>query len=246
MATVTAAQLISAGLGRADMVDSTTAFIPHPATDDGLFNVWRLLNAAISELFEILFEADSEAYKSTNKSWSTVLNQSAYVLTTIIGSDFYHLRGLGYFNGSIWVPIDKRVNFADRYSFPQAGVPRGYSIEGDNLIIYPAPAAVYSMQADYVPLPDVLTTDAGTIDLKGPWREFVEIHFAIQALEKEESDTTALAVRLRGPQQDGNGGLTARIRNAAKKRDSGQPVTPVDVQGDGFFPSPYPGGRIFW
>lgn len=238
MATVTAQALIAAGLRRADMVDSPTAFIAHPTSGGG--EAFDILNAALSELFDILYEADPSAYSETKIVLPTVANTATYVLQTIASNLFYRLRGMEWFDGVRNRNLG-RVAFANRNDFPLSGPPAGYSIEGDNLVIYPTPNNVYTLGVHYQALPPTASADADTFDLKGPWAEFVQIHFAIQCLEKEESDTASLGSRL--------GGLAARIRNAAKRRDSANPVQVIDVQGGsdfmlGGFAGPY-GGRYY-
>lgn len=230
MATVSAGALIVAGLRRADMKDSANGFIKHPASGGG--EAFDLLNNAISELFDILYEAESEGYSTAKPTWSTVANQADYALSTVAGSTFYHAQGVDYYNGSKWVGLG-RVNLADRNKYPQPGTPLGYALEGDNLTIYPTPAAIYSMRVRYETEPMVTTADTDQVNLKGPWKEFIETHFQIACLEKAERDVSVPLRRLLGPNLDGGAGsIVARIRSASKKRDAFQPTRPVDVMGD--------------
>ena len=245
MATVTAQQLIAAGLARADMTDATNAFIPHPTTAGTGFDAFTLVNAAISELYDILFEADAESFAATLTTFNSVANQADYPLLTIAGATFYHLRGIDRFDGFRWSELD-RANWRERNNYPIAARPAKYMINGDNITILPTPNAVYAMRIGFVPNPPILAADVDTIDLKGPWREFIELHFCIAALDKEESDASTHRMKLLGPNLDGSGGVVARVRSAAKKRDNTQPNSPADVMGDDYeiFPT-YPGGRIF-
>lgn len=231
MPTVTAGDLIRAGLRRADMVDSPTGFIQHPASGGG--EAFDLLNASVSELTEILYEAGESAYSGAKGQLLTEDGVSDYALTTYGFSGLYRLYGVDYYDGSRWVEL-KRVQRRERNDYPLPGRPQGYALLGSNLVIYPTPNAVCSLMVRYASfsLSNTIDDDTDTVEVSGPWREFLEIHFAIQCLEKEESDTTALMRRLYGPQMDGNGGLAQRIRNAAKLRDSSQPTRPADVMGD--------------
>lgn len=219
MATITAQTLITAGLKRADMQSSTVGFIAN--TPGG--QTFDILNAAISELYDILYEADSESHAMTLAAFSTVQAQANYALLTIAGSTFYHLRGVDYNDGVRWHDLD-RVNFQERNKYSSQGIPRGYSIEGDNLTIYPDPGGVYSMRIYYVPNPPIMALDADPIDLKGPWREYIEKHFAAQCLDIAELDSATIKSDVLA--------LANRIRSASKKRDAGKPITVVDVQGD--------------
>lgn len=228
MATVTAGTLIAAGLRRANMTDSPTGFIQHSASGGG--EAFDYLNAALSELFDLLYENVAAAYSASKPTWSTANGTADYPLDTIAGTTFYHLMGVEYFDGQRWIDLD-RVNLANRNDFPINGVPRGYALEGSNVTIYPTPNAIYPMRVRTETLPQTTTADADIINLQGPWREFVEIHFAVQCLEKEESDTATLMNRLYGTGPS-PGGLAARIRASSAKRDAGKPTAPVDVQGD--------------
>lgn len=226
MATVTAGELIASGLRRANMTDSATGFIAHPSSGGG--EAFDYLNAALSELFDLLYENVAAAFSSQKTTFSTVNAQADYLLATIAGTTFYHLMGIDYFDGQRWIDLP-RVNLANRNDFPINDRPRGYALEGANVTIYPTPNAVYSMRIRFDVLPPTVAADATTVDLQGPWREFVEIHFAVQCLEKEESDTTPLMTRLYGTGTS-PGGLAARIRGSMSKRDAAKPTAPVDVQ----------------
>lgn len=228
MATVTAGALIVAGLRRANVIDSPTGFIQHPASGGG--EAFDYLNAALSELFDIIYEADSEAYKSTKVTFPTVATVADTNIQTLATNLFYHLRAIEYFNGLRWVGLD-RINFADRNDWSTSGTPEGYALDGDNVTIYPTPAAIYSMRAIFVPMPPTTAADVDSVDIQGPWREFVERHFAKQCMEKKKIDASAHEAALYGTPMN-PGGLAGRIRSASKKRDAGQPIAPVDVQGD--------------
>lgn len=228
MATTTAGALIVSGLRRADMIDSPTGYIAHPASGGG--EAFDLLNAALSELFDILYEADSESYGKTSVAFSTVLNVATSVIQTLATNAFYHLSAVEYFDGRVLRDL-RRVNFTERNDFPTSGTPLGYSLEGANLTIYPTPAGVYQMKLWVIGLPPTTSADTDSLDLQGPWSEFVWKHFAKACLDKEESDVSALVRDLYGPLGDGTGGLSQRIRAASKKRDSAHPTAPIDVQG---------------
>lgn len=235
MATVTAGQLIVAGLRRADMEDSPTGFIEHPASGGG--EAFDYLNASLSELFDLIYENVAGAYSAQANTFNTVAGQSPYPLDTIAGTTFYHLMAVEYWDGQRWIDL-YRINLADRDNFPQPGVPYGYALEGGNVVIYPAPAAVYPMRIRFEILPPTASADADVLNLQGPWREFVELHFAVQCLEKEESETGTLVNRLYGTGSS-PGGLAARIRASAAKRDAGKPTAPVDVQSGNAFMEPW-------
>lgn len=229
MATVTAGALIAAGLRRANMTDSPAGFIQHPVAGGG--EAFDLLNAALSELFDLIYENVAGAYSAQANTFNTVAGTDAYALDTIAGTTFYHLMAVEYFDGQRWIDLH-RINLADRDNYPLQGIPRGYALEGANVVIYPTPAAIYPMRIRFEVLPPTASADVDVLNLQGPWREFVELHFAVQCLEKEESDTSVFMGRMYGTGTS-PGGLAARIRSSASKRDAGKPTAPVDVQGDG-------------
>jgi hypothetical protein len=229
MATVTAGALIAAGLRRASMVDSPTGFIAHPAAGGG--EAFDMLNAALSELHDITNETSEAPPTGAKTPFSTVLGNADYDLDTITTNTFYELRGVDRLVGSEWVKLE-RANAQERNDYPTTGEPLKFYLEGDNIVLLPTPNAVYSMRLVHGPLPTEISADATMVKLKGPWREFIEVHIAIQAMEKEQNDVSQLMTRLYGPRLDGTLGIAGRIRNAAKKRDSSAPTCPIDVQGD--------------
>lgn len=237
MATVTAQALIAAGLRRADMRDSPTAFIKHPAAGGG--EAFDYLNAAIAALYDILFESESEDYKPLSSVNSTANGTAIY---SWIPSTAYRLTKIDYtldpvsgsgpaFNAR-WTPL-VRVNLAEMSRYGLNGRPNGYHLDGDGLTIFPTPDGIYSIRTLWELLPPECSADADVVDLKGPWKEFVWKHIAVACLGKQESDTLELRQDLYGPNLDGNGGLSQRIRTAAKKHDTAGPLAPVDVMGDG-------------
>lgn len=239
MATVTAGALIAAGLRRADMVDAVDGFIQHPPSGGG--EAFDYLTAALSELYDTLYEDPASGYSLNKPTFSTVAGVADHPLDTVAGTTFYRLDGVEYWDGSRWVPLTRVYSDAQRAAYIGTGYPRGYGIEGVNLTIYPTPSAVFQMRLRTESLPPTVTADTDLINLQGPWREFVELHFCVQCLEKEESDTSAQMARLYGTPMN-PGGLKQRIRDGARRRDNNKPLAPVDVQGEdaGLYPYRWP------
>ncbi len=241
MATVTAGALIAAGLRRAHMTDSATGFIQHGAGPGG--EAFDLLNASLSELYDILYEDRASQYSLNKPTFNTAANVADHLLDTIAGTTFYRLDGVEYFNGSRWVPLERIYSDQQRAGFAVNGTPLGYALEGANLTIYPTPAGIYQMRLRTESLPPTVTVDADTVNLQGPWREFVEVHFAVQALDKEKTDASAERQRLYGTPGTEDRGLVGRIRAASKRRDSFKPTAPVDVQEGNAAPEPW---LVWW
>jgi hypothetical protein len=261
MPSVTAGALIAAGLKRADMTDSPTGFIQHPASGGG--EAFDLLTAAYAELYDLLLEGGGQGI-SVNRA-TALTDGTTNLLPFGSGfsptfANFYRALGVelvlsGYVSLAASPNLRTAdldlVNFAERFNYQGNGVPRGYGLSNelggasvDGIIIYPFPSTGQRIILTYAKTPQEFAADTDTINLLGPWREFLELHFAIACLTKEKSDCSDEKVKLLGPNLDGTGGVTARIRTAIKKRDSAKPSAPVDVQAmqDGF-PFPDSGWR---
>jgi hypothetical protein len=232
MATATAGELIRAGLRRAEMRDSATGYIQHPPSGGG--EAFDLLNAAISALFDLFFEAADTSPNAASATFNTAAATDRYDLFSPASGGntlFYHLTHVAVWDGSKYVPLE-RISHADRTKYPISGRPEAYFIEGSNLTLFPTPDAVYSIENRFELMTAEVDDDADTVNLQGPWKEFVVKHFAVACLQKEKSDTLELRQELWGPNLDGKGGLAQRIRDQIRKRDSVAPLRPVDVMGD--------------
>ena len=216
MATVTGTALINAALRKADM---RTGFID--TVDGG--EAFDLLNETLDELWDLLYEAGAELYALSSGSFSTLSGQADYLLSTIAPSTFYRLVGVEQLISGKWVSCD-RFNWGERNNFQSTTTgPFRYALVGGSLRLAPAPTSAHSMRIHWVPLPPSIATGAGTVDLQGPWKQFVTLGLAINFLAKEESDPSILLMQKEKAE--------ARIRSAAKLRDSNRPVTITDVRG---------------
>lgn len=218
MANVTATALINAALLKADQVAGGLI----DTADGG--EACGLVAEALEELWDILFESGGHEYATTTKPFSTINNQVDYVLSTIAGADFYRLIGLDQFFGGKWVDV-KRFEWAERNNFQwQTGGLFRYAIINGNVRLAPTPpAAVSSMQVNYMPLPQAVPTGATAIDLQGPWKRFVTLWLAVEFKIKAQQDASERMMQLEA--------VRAEIRSAAKKRDANKPTSMVDVQG---------------
>ncbi len=234
MATVTAGALISAGLRRAGKRDSATGFIQHPASGGG--EAFDYLNAAIGALFDILMEADQGFKAGSSVNFVTSAGVAALSLGGLYRtSKFMFVPGTvtgaaPFYGREDWKTIE-RIHTVNIAKYQTRGEPQGYDPTDTGVTLYPTPDGVYTVQVFYSNEPIEVTADATNVDVKGPWREFVEKHFAISCLQKAKEDTADLKVDLWGPSLDGKGGLAQRIREGAHRRDSA-PMRPIDVMGD--------------
>lgn len=144
-----------------------------------------------------------------------------------IGRPLYKLMGvdLGLTSGSNgWLTV-KKFDFIqrNRYIFPNlASSYMGvfnlrYRVMGNQLTLIPPPSAGQYLRLWYVPRMERLLKDTDMLDGVNGWTEYVIVDAAIKALQKEESDVTALMMQKQA--------LTDRIQAAAMNRDAGQPDT---------------------
>ena len=114
MATITLSEIRQRCRERADMKNST--FV----TDDEL-NFY--INQSISELHDMIVQSYGEDYYVKNETFSTVAQQEAYDLSTVItDDDFYKMRAVdAKLNGDDWFSL-QRFNFNERNRFQHFGV----------------------------------------------------------------------------------------------------------------------------
>lgn len=92
-----------------------------------------------------------------------------------------------------------------------------YRLMGNYINLIPTPAGGQYVRLWYIPRMTQLLKDSDVLDGVSGWTEYVIVDAAIKALEKEESDTSALMARKMA--------LKQRIEESAMNRDAGQPDT---------------------
>lgn len=119
-------------------------------------------------------------------------------------------------------PMRRQIH---RYADEFAGGPfeRTFRIEGSTFYIDPMEQSVGSYQIRYTPKITVPTVNMDA-ELE-QFREFVELHTAINALDAEESPSDVLQVRLYGPN-----GVKADVVSWAAKQRSAEPSRIRDVR----------------
>lgn len=231
MAAVSLTTLRARARERADMTGS--AFVA-----DGATSLDNWLNEGAHRLHALLAEKFGNDYIVKSAAFPTAAGTSSYSLTTY-APDLFKLLGVDLTVGTR--PVDlKKFNFKERNAYRAAtsaaygaGLPR-YHLEGAVLRLYPAPNAVYSGTIWYIPMLQVLQGGSGstyinlltsatdTVDFPNGWEAWIEIHAAIQARIKEESDIRELVQEREK--------LEAEIEKAAENRDAGTPMSAVDVE----------------
>lgn len=195
---------------------------------DAEFNTY--INESYQELYDLIIQAYGADYCVTlSSAFTTDGTNSTYALAT----DFYKLLGvdLQIVNSPNGYVTLKPFNFADRNQFSQPnfqailGITNlRYRLQGSNLWLMPLPAAGQTLRYYYIPRLTLLSGDSDPIDVMG-WERYIVTDGARKALEKEESDTSALVMEKQA--------IRAELENIIQNRDAGMPATVVDTQASG-------------
>jgi hypothetical protein len=208
MATVTLAQLRTRAKQRANMENST--FLTSAEWNENI-------NYAISELRDIIASKVGDDYFATSENYSLVTGTESYALP----ATFYK---------ACWVELlgdDGYYHKLNRYEISEQNMGGNpiiaftpdirYRIIGSNLHFTPSRViGGRTARLWYVPLITELSADGDTLNGYNGWDEYPVLKAAIMALEKEESDTSSLSLRLEQ--------LRLRIEAMAENRDQGQPM----------------------
>jgi hypothetical protein len=171
--------------------------------------ITRQVNTAIGEYSDLLDEA-WEGYRDKTGTVVTV----AATATVALPADHLKARAVAILVNGQYQPLD-RYAIGQTYLYgAESGQPRGYMLVGANLELFPTPDAVYTLRLRYVPTSTVLAATQ-SIDVPNGWEDWI-IYKALAVLDdREERDVAPrLAVCDR---------IEARIRSAAKQRDTAGP-----------------------
>lgn len=211
MASVTLATLRTRAKTRADMTNSS--FLA-----DSEWN--SFINSSLDDLYDLLIQKFGDDYYLSESALTTIAGTQNYALP----ADFYKLVEVDLTVNGFTQPL-KRWEFKERGGIQQlvatgSTVPR-YRLVGSNLRLYPVPVAVQTGTIYYVPVRTQLVADGDPISFPGGWEDYAVLDAAIKALNKEESDVSALV-------QERNQ-MIARIEAAASNRDTGNPARVIDL-----------------
>lgn len=211
---------------RADMVNS--GFVT-----DSEWNYY--INQSYTELYDLLITTYEDYYVAPRLMFTTT-GSSSYVLPNgqnYSGAPaFYKMFGMDLgLDGSnnAFVSL-KKFDFISRnkYVYPQItstllGVfNMQYRVVGGNIQFIPVPTSGQNVGVWYFPRLNTLLQDTDICDGISGWTEYVIVDAAIKALNKEESDSTAL--------MNEKLMLQKRIEGSATNRDAGQPDTVSDTR----------------
>lgn len=188
------------------------------------------INQSYYELYDLLITTYEDYYVAPRVTFATTGSQS-YALPN--GSlyngapAFYKMFGvdLGIDSSNNAYVTLKKFDFIqrNRYVFPQItanflGVfSLQYRVVGGNVMFIPTPSGGQTVGLWYFPRLSTLLQDSDIMDGISGWTEYVIVDAAIKALNKEESDVTAL--------MNEKLMLKKRIEESAANRDAGQPDT---------------------
>lgn len=195
------------------------------------------INLSYFELYDILVQVyGDDYYVAPRFTFTTDGRQpSLYPLPL----DIYKLLGvdLGVNAAQNSYVTMRKFMFQNRNKFQFNNVPIGYygnlNIEyrlvGSNIDLIQSPASGQTIVLWYIPRPRTLLADSDILEGVSGWEEYVIVDAAIKALNKEESDVTALMAA--------KAALKQRIESAASNRDAGMPEVVTDVRGglNGYF-----------
>lgn len=185
----------------------------------------QYINDAIEELYDLIAKINpSYLQADTDYTFTTTSGTSEYALP----SDFYKLLSV---NAKVYgdqyrnIP---RYNHGQRNHNALSSSYFRYKLKKTNKIEFvPTPEAGTNIKLEYVDNPPQLANNGDEWVLE-QFSEFIVVRAAIDMLDKEESDSTHLKVKLYGPAMNGNGGLYQRVKEFVHIDDA-EPDSITDV-----------------
>ncbi len=188
-----------------------------------------MISQSYKELWDILAQKFGDDYfVATPYTFSTTQNTQFYALP----SDFKALLGvdvaLNTGDPNAWITL-RQFEFTQRnlFNYPNIYTFYGvtnlkYRLNGNNLMIIPAPTNGLTIRIWYVPRPNQLIADTDTVDAIAGWEEYLVTDACIKALAKEESDVSVFAAQKMA--------LLKRVEEAAENRNIGEPQRVSDIR----------------
>lgn len=186
------------------------------------------INTGLGELHDILV-LKFEDYYVSSISFSLAGDTSSYSLESIGLNNLYKLMGVDLKQGAETVRVP-RYSFQERNTFKSSQAlysDRGhtnhrYSLTGNNLNFIPTPTSTDEVTVWYIPTYVKLVNDSDSVDdrIASNWEDYAVCSAAIKMRQKEETSTKPLELE--------HDKITARIENAARNRDAGEPFGITD------------------
>ena len=181
------------------------------------------INEGLSELYDIVIGKNDDWFVTT-QSIALVAGTAAYA----VNAAFYKERGVDLVSGSTSYTLRpfmfRERNAAQGLAGALLEEPYQYQIVGANIRFIPTPAAAGTATLWYIPQITQLSADGDTVSTTLPlgWERYIVLYAALRALQKEESDASALMTELAATQR--------KIEKAASGRSAGDPKRVVDVR----------------
>ena len=189
------------------------------------------INEGLSDLRDLIIEIQGQEFYATTDTFSTVVDQSEYSVTTF-AAGVQHLLGVRSSDGQdhyqmrTW-EYQERAELENATTYSTAEIyDYHYRLVEDNIIILPVPDSVNTISIDYVPEFVPLAADADTFKCPVNWWKFAALKAAIDLRNKAEEDVTGLETALAKQE--------AKIRSLAPRRDAGRPARVQDTRRDGY------------
>lgn len=160
-----------------------------------------LANRHRMEVYDRLVDAGPADYFADTGTITTVAGQSSYPLDP----DFADFRNL--------VGIYVRESSIERRSLP----PMPHGARGN----YRPPTGVWTLDVEYIPVPELLVADGDVVDGVSGWEELIANLMARDVMIKRESEPSAVMSNIMR--------LEARITARARSRDKGAPKRITDL-----------------
>lgn len=180
---------------------------------DSQANYW--IDQALAGLWEMLVDADPDRYITSPYALATTPGTYVYALP----ADCYKVRALWHVRGTNDrdrvepIPLAEAPKYMTRHTTSIFGNER-YYLRGDNVVFVSDPAGE-DYELLYIPAPRLLASDVDTFDGIAGWENWIEYTVAMQMMDKEEADSSAL---FREREK-----IEARIKKSASNRDSAAP-----------------------
>ena len=201
------------------------------AVDNNFFSDAEIndyINIGLGELHDLLV-SKYEDYYVNSVSFPLVSGTSSYQFSSIGLNDFYKLLGVDIKSGNDTVRV-KRFSFPDRNKYASDSAiynDRGvtayeYALRSERIEFIPEPTSTDTVTVYYVPSYTKLSSDTSAVasGIELNWEEYAVIVAAVKMRQKEETSTATLERELER--------ITARIEEAARDRDAGEPFGIID------------------
>jgi hypothetical protein len=176
-----------------------------------------LINEKAKRLHALVALKDTNSFAKLSSNQTIASNEDYISLSGI--EDFWKLLGVDVLVGSRWQAL-RPYTLRERNDI-DSGEMR-YLLRGGELVFIPVPVPYPTVRLLYIPSFTPLVLEDDTLDGSNGWEGLVVLDCAIQLLNDEESDSSAL-VRERAA-------LLAQLEAEVDNRDQGEPYVVADVR----------------